>query len=134
MMIIIIFIITKQSFFSHSFPYNILPLCIPFSLLWISQQEFLSQNKIVSLASNPDLEGQVPQSNGGQWLRAGRPRDRSLSPDRLWSPPSLLYNGYRVLCPEIKRQGREANHSPRTSADVKQTWIYTVTPPYVFTA
>jgi hypothetical protein len=30
----------------------------------------------------------------------------------------------------VKRQGREAEHSPRTIAEVKKTWIYTSTPPY----
>jgi hypothetical protein len=34
-------------------------------------------------------------------------------PDRLWGPPSLLYNGYRALFPGVKRQEREADHSPR---------------------
>jgi hypothetical protein len=46
------------------------------------------------------------------WLRAGRPGDRGsipgrgkrfflypLCPDRLWGPPSLLYNGYRGSFP-----------------------------------
>jgi hypothetical protein len=46
------------------------------------------------------------------WLRAGRPSDRdsipgrgerifplALCPDRLWSPPSLLYNEYRGSFP-----------------------------------
>jgi hypothetical protein len=28
--------------------------------------------------------------------------------------------------------GAEADHSPPTSAEVKNTWIYTSTPPYVF--
>jgi hypothetical protein len=47
-------------------------------------------------------------------------------PDRLWGPPSLLSNGYR------KRPGREADHSPLTSAEVKKMWIYAFTPPYAF--
>jgi hypothetical protein len=34
----------------------------------------------------------------------------------------------------VKRQGREADHSPPTSAEVKKMWIYTSTPPYVFMA
>jgi hypothetical protein len=34
----------------------------------------------------------------------------------------------------IKRPGREADHSPPTSAEVKKTWIYTFTPPHVFMA
>jgi hypothetical protein len=56
-------------------------------------------------------------------------------PDRLWGPPNLLYNEYRALYPRgVKRQGREADHSPPTSAEVKQIWIYTSTPPYAFMA
>jgi hypothetical protein len=30
--------------------------------------------------------------------------------------------------------GREADHSPQTSAEVKKTWVHTSTPPYVFMA
>jgi hypothetical protein len=36
--------------------------------------------------------------------------------------------------PGVKRQGRETDHSPPTSAEVKKMWIYTSTPPYVFMA
>jgi hypothetical protein len=36
--------------------------------------------------------------------------------------------------PGLKRQGRETDHSPATSAEVKKMWIYTSTPPYVFMA
>jgi hypothetical protein len=39
-----------------------------------------------------------------------------------------------VLSLEPKRPGREANHSPPASADVKKIWIYTSTPPYAFIA
>jgi hypothetical protein len=46
-------------------------------------------------------------------------------PDRLWGPPNLLSNGYRR---PLKRQGREAAHSPPASAEVKKMWIYTSTP------
>jgi hypothetical protein len=44
-----------------------------------------------------------------------------LCPDRLWGPPSLLYNGYRgVLSPGVKaRPGRDADHSPPSSAEVE---------------
>jgi hypothetical protein len=34
-----------------------------------------------------------------------------------WGPPSLLYNGYRVCFPVVKRPGRGADHSPPSSAD-----------------
>jgi hypothetical protein len=36
--------------------------------------------------------------------------------------------------PGLKRPGREADHSPSTSAEVKKMWIYTSTPPYAFMA
>jgi hypothetical protein len=36
--------------------------------------------------------------------------------------------------PEVKRPGREVDHSPPTSAEVKKMRIYTSTPPYAFMA
>jgi hypothetical protein len=41
-------------------------------------------------------------------------------PHRPWEPPSLLYNGYRVSFPGVKRPGRGANHPPPSSAEVKE--------------
>jgi hypothetical protein len=38
------------------------------------------------------------------------------------------------LSPGLKRPGREADHLPPASAEVKKTWIYTSTPPYAFMA
>jgi hypothetical protein len=47
-------------------------------------------------------------------------------PDWLWGPS----NEYRGLLPRgVKRPGREADHSPPASAEVKKIWIYTSTPP-----
>lgn len=43
-------------------------------------------------------------------------------PDRPWGPPSLLFSGYWGFCPEVKRQGREANLSPQSSAEIKDNW------------
>jgi hypothetical protein len=44
--------------------------------------------------------------------------------------PIQLVSG--ALPTEMKRPGHEADHSLPTSAEVKKTWIYTSTPPYVF--
>jgi hypothetical protein len=41
-------------------------------------------------------------------------------PDRPWGPPSLLYNGYRVFPRGVKRPGRGVDHSPASSAEVKE--------------
>jgi hypothetical protein len=41
-------------------------------------------------------------------------------PDRLWVPLDLLSNMYRG----VKWPGREADHSPPASAEVKKMWIY----------
>jgi hypothetical protein len=40
----------------------------------------------------------------------------------------------RGLFSGVKRPGREADHSPPTSVEVKKMWIYTSTPPYTFMA
>jgi hypothetical protein len=53
----------------------------------------------------------------------------SISPKRLWGPPSLRSNWYRELFLGGKPPGREANHSAPTSAEVKKTWIYSPPPP-----
>jgi hypothetical protein len=56
-------------------------------------------------------------------------------PDLLGTPPSLLYSGYQGLFLRGAWQQRiEADHSPPPSAEVKKTWVYTSTLPYVFMA
>jgi hypothetical protein len=44
-------------------------------------------------------------------------------PDQLWGPPNLLSNQWvpGALSPRVKRPGREADHSPPASAEVKKT-------------
>jgi hypothetical protein len=51
-------------------------------------------------------------------------------PDRLWVPPSLLFNGYQgAISLEVKRPRSENDHSPPYNAEVRHTWSYTSTPP-----
>jgi len=59
---------------------------------------------------------------GGEIFRA--------CPDRPWGPPSLLYNGYRVSFPGIKRPRRGVDHSPHLAPREKKEYSYTSTPPY----
>jgi hypothetical protein len=55
-------------------------------------------------------------------------------PDRLWGPPISYKMGTGGSSLGVKRQEREADHSPQTSAEVKKKWIYISTPLCVFMA
>jgi hypothetical protein len=55
-------------------------------------------------------------------------------PERFCSSPKcpvrlLGPNGYRCSFPGVKRPGREVNHLPPSSAEVKNVWSHTSTPP-----
>jgi hypothetical protein len=54
-------------------------------------------------------------------------------PDLLWwsSQPPIQWVPW-ALSSGVKRSGRQADHSPLASAEIKNTRIYTSTPPYVF--
>jgi hypothetical protein len=53
-------------------------------------------------------------------------------PDRLRSTQPPIQRVPGALSPGVKRSGREVDHSPPTSAEVKKMWIYTSISPYVF--
>jgi hypothetical protein len=57
---------------------------------------------------------------------ASRPALVPTHPPFQWVPA--------VLSSGIKRQGRESDHSPPSSAKVKNSWSYTFSPSYVFVA
>jgi hypothetical protein len=48
--------------------------------------------------------------------------------------PTTYTMGTGGSFPGVKRPGREADHSPPTSAEVKKMWIYTSIPPYALMA
>jgi hypothetical protein len=50
-------------------------------------------------------------------------------PDPIWGPPSLIYNGYRVSSPGIKRFGRGVDHPPPQAPMLRKEYSYTSTPP-----
>jgi hypothetical protein len=84
------------------------------------------------------------RSRYSNWLRAGQLRDWSSSPGRgksfsslcrpdlFWALPPASYP--EALYPVVKRPEPAADHSPPTTAQVKNTWLYTSTPLYVFMA
>jgi hypothetical protein len=79
------------------------------------------------LAGRSGLRGSIP---GGGWeFFSSPPR-----PERLWGPASLLSNGYQGLFLwGVKRPGRKADHSPPSSAEVKNGAI-PLLPQYAFMA
>jgi hypothetical protein len=102
--------------------------------------------KLLTCSQSVERSTRITLSNGklDMWLWAGRPRGRSSSPVRGKNfhfsmssrqamgpnqPPIQWVLG--ALSPEVKRPGREADHSPPTSAVVKKRWVYTSTPPYI---
>jgi hypothetical protein len=54
------------------------------------------------------------------FVTASRPVLGSTHPPILWVPGALTSG--------VKRPGREADHSPPSSAKVKNAWSYTSTP------
>jgi hypothetical protein len=59
------------------------------------------------------------EKTGQEKINPGGGEIFRICPDRPWGPPSLLYNGYRVI-PGGKAPGRGADHPPPTSAEVKE--------------
>jgi hypothetical protein len=62
------------------------------------------------IATDYGLDGPGSNPGGGEIFRT--------CPDRPWGPPSLLYNGYRAFPGGKVRPGRDADHSPTSSAVV----------------
>jgi hypothetical protein len=60
------------------------------------------------------------------FFTSSRPALASAQPPIQWVPGALA--------PGVKRPGREVDHSPSTSAEVKKMWICTSSPLYAFIA
>jgi hypothetical protein len=80
----------------------------------------------VGITTGYGLDGPGIKSRWGEIFRT--------CPDRPWGPPSLLYNGYRVVPRGKERPRRDADPSPPSSAVVKKSSSYTSTLPMGRTA
>jgi hypothetical protein len=65
-------------------------------------------------------------SNPGRGKRFSFPDNRS---ERLWGPPSLLFNWYRGSFLGVTRPERKADHSLPSGAEVRNEGSYKATPP-----
>jgi hypothetical protein len=99
------------------------------SVYW---QAVKSWDSVVSIATGCRLEDQgvgVPSPGGGKNFHFSISSRPALEPTQLpseWVPDALSRG--------VKQPGRETDHSPPTSAEVKKMWIYTPNPPYAFMA
>jgi hypothetical protein len=50
----------------------------------------------------------------------------TVQTDRPWNPPILLYSGYRDFLLGLKQSGREIDHPPSPSAEMKNVWSYSL--------
>jgi hypothetical protein len=84
----------------------------------------------------------LQHNNSSRRNNNGRLRGRGSSPGRVKnflfsksSRPALGSTQPPIQwVPGVKRLGREVDHSPPTSAEVKKMWTYTSTPTYAFMA
>jgi hypothetical protein len=89
----------------------------------------MSHGSPVSIVTGYGLDD---QGVGVQVLVESRIFTSPCHPDQFWSSPSLPIQWVPgAFSPGEKRRGREADHSPVTSANAQKTRIYTSTPPYI---
>jgi hypothetical protein len=53
-----------------------------------------------------------------------------MRPDQLYGPLRLLFKVPKALPPAVKTSGREVNHSPKSSVEVRIELSCNSTPPY----
>ena len=73
----------------------------------------MGRDRSVGIATRYGLDGPGIES---RW----RARFTTSVQNRTWGPPSLLYNGYRVSFPWVKRPGRGVDHPHRLVPRLKK--------------
>jgi len=79
----------------------------------------------LQIGSGLDDQGSFPCRGRGIFSLPPRP-------DQIWSPHNLLYDGHWRHLPWVKEAGCETDHSPPSSAVVKNEWSYPSTLPILF--
>jgi hypothetical protein len=89
----------------------------------------MTHDSLCCIALGYGLDGRVFESRQGMGIvlfTASRPALGLTQPPVQWVPGALLLG--------TKWPRREADHSPPSSAEVKNAWSYTSTPQYAFMA
>jgi hypothetical protein len=73
----------------------------------------VDRDSSVGIATRCEMDGPGIESRWGGEIFSTRP-------NRPWDLTSLLYNGYRVSFPGVKRPGRGVDHPPSSSAEDKE--------------
>jgi hypothetical protein len=103
-----------------------------FSLRLLPETFFFPRDSAVGIATGYGLDD---RGVGVRVPVGARIFTSPCRPDRLWGPTQFPIQWVPgILSLGIKVPGREADHSPPTSAEVNKVWIYTSTPPYAFMA
>jgi len=103
---------------------NMLPAAVCSNTVSTTLQADSSNNKTLCVAPVHTAQQQLNEGQGltGRTLRGSNPSRGeffSTCPGRPLGPPSLLYNGYQVSFPGVKRPGYDLYHAPQSSAEVK---------------
>jgi hypothetical protein len=104
-------------------PLSLFPACCAFtnrSLATASNSGDSSASRAQVLSSQPPIQNS-PDS-ACPLLKTSRHGPHSFGAHAAYA----MSTG--VSFPGVQRPGREADHSPPTSAEVKKTWVYTSTP------
>ena len=107
--------------------------------VWQHQQWLLSQSAatVVHTCENvrcPSFDGDVQRTGatwrgrfGAQWFYCWQLFSKASG--QTAASPVLCSVGTRVISVRLRQPGREGDHSPLSSAEVRNGWNYTFTPP-----
>jgi hypothetical protein len=110
----------SSNFLANSYSLHLCPCASNFPYLFPSiisnyYQVLLSRDSSVGMVTGYGVDGRGSIPGSGK-----RYFSSAACLDRLWGPPSRMYNEYNgAFFPRVKRQKREADHSPAGNAEVK---------------
>ena len=99
---------------------------------WPCTEDYENRTNTYEDTSHTSIAQSVQRLVTGCTVRGSNPGGGQIirtRPDRPWGPPSLLYSGYRVTFPGVKRPGRGIDHPPHLGPRSKKEQSYNPIPP-----